>query len=228
MEKMIILNHKMNLEYDQVYEYIDGLNKLETDNNIIICPSNIYLENFLNHSTWGIGAQNVSEKTNGEYTGEISTLQLKSLGVEYCIVGHYERRKYFKETNEIINQKVISCLESNIMPIVCIGSDGTKETIKEDLDKVLKDIENIDFIIFAYEPLELDDIPSLDVIDNDINFVYDYLYSKYEKRPNIVFGGGINQENIQSIMKIEKLNGVIIGKVSDDINQIKNIIENID
>ena len=105
MEKMIILNHKMNLEYDQVYEYIDGLNKLETDNNIIICPSNIYLENFVNNCTWGIGAQNVSEKSNGDYTGEISTLQLKSLGVEYCIVGHHERRKYFGETNEVINRK---------------------------------------------------------------------------------------------------------------------------
>ena len=70
MKKMIILNHKMNLEYDQVYEYIEKLNKIETDNNIVICPSNIYLENFINHSCWGIGAQNVSEKTDGNYTGE--------------------------------------------------------------------------------------------------------------------------------------------------------------
>ena len=98
MEKMIILNHKINLEYDQVYEYIDEFNKIKTDNNIIICPSNIYLDNFINHSTWGIGAQNVSDKLDGDYTGEISTLQLKSLGVEYSIVGHYERKKYFNES----------------------------------------------------------------------------------------------------------------------------------
>lgn len=226
MEKMIILNHKMNLEYDQVYEYIDGLNKLETDNNIIVCPSNIYLENFINNSTWGVGAQNVSEIPKGEYTGEISTLQLKSLGVEYCIVGHYERRKYFNETNEIINKKVISCLESNIMPIVCIGSDGTQDEIEEDLEAILKDIQNIDFIIFAYEPLELEELPDIEKIEDDINFIYEYLYSKYESRPNIVFGGGINQENIKNIIKIEKLNGVIIGSLSENIDKIKNIIEN--
>lgn len=225
MGKMIILNHKMNLEYDQIYEYIDVLNKIETNNNIIVCPSNIYLENFINNTSWGIGAQNVSEKLKGEYTGEISTLQLKSLGVEYCIVGHYERRKYFKETNEVINKKVISCLESNIMPIVCIGSDGTQEGLEEDLEEILKNIENIDFIVFAYEPLELEDIPTIDEIEYNINFIYDYLYTKYNSRPNIVFGGGIEEENINSIMKLENLNGVIIGKNSNEINIIKKIIE---
>lgn len=225
MGKMIILNHKMNLEYDQIYEYIDVLNKIETNNNIIVCPSNIYLENFINNTSWGIGAQNVSEKLKGEYTGEISTLQLKSLGVEYCIVGHYERRKYFKETNEVINKKVISCLESNIMPIVCIGSNGTQEGLEEDLEEILKNIENIDFIVFAYEPLELEDIPTIDEIEYNINFIYDYLYTKYNSRPNIVFGGGIEEENINSIMKLENLNGVIIGKNSNEINIIKKIIE---
>jgi len=225
MGKMIILNHKMNLEYDQIYEYIDVLNKIETNNNIIVCPSNIYLENFINNTSWGIGAQNVSEKLKGEYTGEISTLQLKSLGVEYCIVGHYERRKYFKETNEVINKKVISCLESNIMPIVCIGSNGTQEGLEEDLEEILKNIENIDFIVFAYEPLELDDIPTIDEIEYNINFIYDYLYTKYNSRPNIVFGGGIEEENINSIMKLENLNGVIIGKNSNEINIIKKLIE---
>lgn len=228
MNKMIILNHKMNLEYDQVYEYIDGLNKFETSNNIIICPSNIYLENFINNSTWGIGAQNVFEKIEGEYTGEISTLQLKSLGVEYCIVGHYERKRYFNETYEVINRKVISCLESNIIPIVCIGSSGIKDSVTEELDLILKDIQNIDFIVFAYEPLELDQIPDVERIEDDINFIYEYLYSKYESRPNVIYGGGVNKENIQSIMDLDNLNGVIIGKVSCDINQIKNIIENID
>ena len=181
----------------------------------------------MNNSNWGIGAQNVSEKSNGDYTGEISTLQLKSLGVEYCIVGHYERRKYFNETNEIINKKVISCLESNIMPIVCIGSDGTQETLEKELKEILKDIENIDFIIFAYEPLELEEMPNINVIEENIDFIYNYLYSKYHRRPNVVFGGGVTEENIKQIMKLENLNGVIIGRISDDINKVKQIIGNI-
>ena len=191
MEKMIILNHKINLEYDQVYEYIDEFNKIKTDNNIIICPSNIYLDNFINHSTWGIGAQNVSDKLDGDYTGEISTLQLKSLGVEYSIVGHYERKKYFNESNSLINKKVISCLESNIMPILCFGEDGDRDKYIKDLEENLKDIEHIDFIIFAYEPLKLDEIPGIDILEEDINYIYDYLCYKYKRKINIVYCGSI-------------------------------------
>ena len=133
MKKLIVLNHKMTLEYDEVYEYIETTNNIDTDNNLIICPSNIYLENFINQSNWGIGAQNVSEHTNGNLTGEISTLQLKSLGVEYCLVGHYERVKNFNETPKQINKKLIACLESNIMPIVCFGETGIVEDAIKDL-----------------------------------------------------------------------------------------------
>ncbi len=228
MEKIIILNHKMNLEYDQTYEYIEELNKLDTTNNIIICPSNIYLESFITRSAWGIGAQNVSEKINANETGEISSLQLKSLGVEYCIVGHYERVKYFHETPKIINKKIIACLESNIMPIVCFGSSGKKDKIEKELDELCREIEHIEFIIFAYEPLELNFIPSIDTIEEDINFIYDYLQSTYHVRPKIVFGGGVRQNNIKNIMKLEKVSGVIIGEISKDINEIKKIINKID
>jgi len=131
MGKMIVLNHKMNLEYDEVYEYIDGINKIETDNNLVICPSNIYLENFINTCTWGIGSQNVYYKEDGDYTGEVSTLQLKSLGIEYCIVGHYERRKIFKESIKLVKKKLNACLDSNIIPIVCFGSNGNEDSIKD-------------------------------------------------------------------------------------------------
>jgi len=228
MKKTIILNHKMNLEYDETYEYIDGINKINTNHNLIICPSNIYLETFINNCDWGIGAQNVHYEKEGNYTGEISTLQLKSLGVEYCIVGHYERRKYFHETNKIIKEKMNACLDSNIIPIVCFGSDGKKETITKDLDELLEGIENINFITFAYEPLNIKVNKTIDTIEEDINFIYDYLYSKYKVRPNIIFGGGIKKDNIKETMQIENLDGILIGKISDNINKITKIIENID
>jgi triosephosphate isomerase len=228
MNKMIILNHKMNLEYDQVYEYISEINKIDTDNNIIVCPSNLYLENFMNNCTWGVGAQNVFDKPQGNYTGEISTLQLKSLGVEYCIVGHYERRKYFAENNKKINRKLNACLDSNIMPIVCFGSNGTREQIEQDLDEILDNIDHIDFIVFAYEPLELKEFPGTSKIEDDINYIYDYLYTKYNSRPNIIYGGGIKKDNIKQVLKIENLSGILIGQVSEDINKIKNILKIID
>ena len=225
MSKILVLNHKMNLEYDEVIPYIQEINKIETKCSFIICPSNIYLIDFINHCNWGIGAQNISEYNEGDYTGEVSALQLKSIGVEYALIGHYERKKYFHETDEIIHKKLITCLESNISPILCFGESGKIEDIYQSLDTILKGIENIDFIIFAYEPLKLKEKEETYIIEEKINQIYDYLKEKYNTKPNIIYGGGINSNDIKSIINIEKLNGVLIGKISKDISKIKKIIE---
>lgn len=227
MKKIIVLNHKMNLEYDEVHEYLKKINELDTTNNIIICPSNIYLETFMNHCTWGIGAQNVYHEESGNYTGEISTLQLKSLGVEYCLIGHYERKKNFHETNKIINKKLIACLEANIQPILCFGESGNLDEIKDNLDELLKGIENIDFIIFAYEPLKVSNKETIYQIGEDVIAIYDYLEEKYKTKPNIIYGGGVTKEDINELFQIDKLNGILIGKISSNINKIEKIIKNI-
>ena len=227
MKKMIILNHKMNLEYDQVHNYINKINNIKTDNNIIICPSNIYLESFLNYCNWGIGAQNFYYKTLGNYTGEVSILQLKSIGIEYSLVGHYERKKYFNETNKIIREKLIACLEANIVPILCFGESGNIEQSKETLDYLLKDITNINFIVFAYEPLKVSNNVTIEQINNDITSIYDFLKEKYQTKPNIIYGGGVSKDDINKLLKIDKLSGILIGKISSDINKISKIIEKI-
>ena len=226
MNKLIILNHKMNLEYDEVFNYIDRINQIDTSYNLIVCPSNIYLVDFLNHCTWGVGAQNVSKYCLGEYTGEVSTLQLKSLGIEYSMIGHYERKKYFHETDKDIHEKLISCLDSNIMPILCFGESGKKDDIEKSLDVLLDGIENIDFIIFAYEPLKIKNKESIEDIKDMVEYIYDYLYNKYHSRPNIVYGGGTTQKDMSLILDIDKLNGLLIGKVSSDITKIEKIIGN--
>lgn len=228
MRKLIILNNKMNLEYDELYTYIDKINKIDTDNNLILCPSNIYLENFINNCSWGIGAQDVYYKRKGNYTGEISSLQLKSLGVEYCLIGHYERKKYFHESNKLINKKLNACLDSNIEPILCFGENGNIEDIENSLEELLNNVENIHFIVFAYEPLELEEMKDINIIEEEINYIYDYLYKKYNTIPNIVYGGGVDETNINKLLKIDKLNGVLIGGISTNINKITKIINNID
>ena len=131
MNKIVVLNHKMSLLYDDVYPYIERINNLNTDANIIVCPSNMYLEAFVNNCSYPVGAQNVhySEETN--HTGEISTSQLKSLGVEYSIIGHSERVKEFNENKSLVNLKLIGALDANIIPILCFG-----ENIDEDYKKV--------------------------------------------------------------------------------------------
>ena len=227
MKKLIVLNHKMNLEYDEVVSYINGLNKFDTENNIVVCPSNIYLSDFIGHCTWGVGAQNVSEKLDGNYTGEISTLQLKSLGIEYSIVGHYERKKYFHETNKEINKKVNACLDSNISPILCFGENGDVDSAINDLEELLVGIDNINFIIFAYEPLKVAEKESIVDIQSQVKVIYDYLYNKYKVRPNLIYGGGIASKDINELLELDELNGIMIGKISANINKMVKIIQGI-
>ena len=225
MKKLVILNHKMNLEYDELIPYIQKINELDTENNIIICPSSIYLNDFMNHCTWGIGSQNTSEKLDGNYTGEISTLQLKSIGVEYSIIGHYERKKYFHETIEQIHKKLEACMDANIAPILCFGETGEIESTLDDLEKLLKGIERIDFIIFAYEPLKVAEENNVEEIQEQIKQIYNYLYDKYQIKPNLVYGGGIDRKNIKQVLEIPELNGIMIGKVSANIEQVQKIIK---
>ena len=227
MKKLIVLNHKMNLEYDEVVPYINKLNEVNTTNNIIVCPSNIYLSDFINYSNWGVGAQNISEYNNGNYTGEVSSLQLKSLGVEYSIVGHYERKKYFHETSKSINKKLIECLNSNISPILCFGETGNVEDALDDLEILIKDINNIDFIIFAYEPLKVSYKEEIFDIEIQIKEIYNYLKDKYNSNPNIIYGGGVSQKDINALLEINELNGIMIGKISANIDKIEKIIKSI-
>lgn len=226
MKKLIVLNHKMNLEYDEVVLYINKLNEVNTTNNIIVCPSNIYLSDFINYSNWGVGAQDISEYSNGNYTGEVSSLQLKSLGIEYSIVGHYERKKYFHETNQIINKKLIECLNSNISPILCFGETGNVEDVIDDLEILLKDISNIDFIVFAYEPLKVSE-ESIYNIEIQVKEIYNYLKDKYNSTPNIIYGGGVSKKDINTLLEINELSGIMIGKISSNIDKIDSIIKSI-
>ncbi len=233
MKKIIVLNHKMSLLYDDLYTYIERTNNIDTDNDIIICPSNIYLEAFINNSFWSIGAQNMHYSIEQLHTGEVSSNQLKSLGIEYTMVGHYERVNEYKESANIINQKLIAALDSNIFPILCFGEnidEDYKEVLPKLLDSYLKDIENIDFIIFAYEPIYAigtGALPSTEKIKEMSMFISKYLEDKYKRKPTLLYGGSVDSSNIKNIIDIESLDGVVIGHISQDYKEVERIISKI-
>ena len=233
MNKIVVLNHKMSLLYDDVYPYIERINNLNTDANIIVCPSNMYLEAFVNNCSYPVGAQNVhySEETN--HSGEISTSQLKSLGVEYSIIGHSERVKEFNENKSLVNLKLIGALDANIIPILCFGEnidEDYKKVIPELLEAYLKDIQNIEFIIFAYEPIYAvgtGTLPSINKIEEVITFTSKYLQDKYNTKPNILYGGSVASTNVKDILSINNLNGILVVASSSNIKEVERIIENI-
>lgn len=231
MRKLIVLNHKMSLLYDDLYSYIDRVNNIETDNDIIICPSNIYLEAFINNCDYPIGTQNMHYSIEENHTGEVSSNQLKSLGIEYAMIGHYERVSEFRESSSIINQKLIAALDSNIIPILCFGEDideDYKEVLPRLLDSYLKDIDNIEFIVFAYEPIYAigtGTLPNIKKICEVSEFINKYLEDKYSKKPILLYGGSVDSTNVKDITDIESLDGVVVGNISSDIKEVERIFK---
>lgn len=206
----------MNLYYEKLNEYINRINKL--NNNLIIAPSNIYLLEFLNKCKHKISSQDICYVEEGNYTSKVSWHQMKSIGIKYSIIGHSEKNENIEKTN----LKLKICLENNIIPIVCFDNYKSKES----LDILTNDIKSIDNIIFAYEPTKNINKNNINIeeIKNEINKIYIYLFNKYKIKPTILYGGGINESNIKDIYNIEKIQGILIGSISSNIEKIENIL----
>ena len=133
----------MNMLPNEAIEFIQNLEKQvrDTDSEVVLCvPYTDIFYSILNAQGTNIkiGAQNMHWETTGAYTGEISAEMLKSVGVEYVIIGHSERRQYFNETDETVNKKIKTAFENNLKPIVCVG-----ETLEErEAGKAFEIIEN--------------------------------------------------------------------------------------
>ena len=233
MKKLLVLNHKMGMLYDEVYYYIDRLNKINTDLDIIVCPSNIYLEAFLNNCDYPIGAQNIHYEADINNTGEVSTVQMKSLGVEYSLIGHFERISKFHESERVINDKLLAVVDTNIFPILCFG-EGIDEDYKVELPRLLeaylKEVENIEFIIFAYEPeyaVGTGTLPTTQKIKEVTKFISEYLEKKYHRKPTLLYGGSVDSSNVNDIINIDTIDGVLVGATSSNIFEVERIINNI-
>lgn len=130
--KLLVANLKMYMDFHETLKFVKELDDVKNP-KVVICPSNIYIPYFLNKG-YKVGIQNIFYEDVGAYTGEVSSFLAKSMGLEYAIVGHSERRKLFNETNEIINKKIKSCLKNNLIPILCIGDNFLKNELLKQID----------------------------------------------------------------------------------------------
>lgn len=232
-KKVIIGNFKMNLLPNEVVLYIENLKKdIKNNNEIVLCVPYVdipYASNIVNDTNIYIGAQNMYSREEGAYTGEISVKMLKSIKTDYVLLGHYERRLYFNETEEEINKKLILALKYNIKPIVCIGSN---ESLENEINMILKDIkkESINNIIFIYEPVfSIGTGNALDkneIIDK-IKLIKNIIFKKYDEEFNnltLGYGGSINSNNIFDIVNNDEINVILIGSSSLNEKEFANII----
>ena len=228
---IVVLNNKSNLDKKEFMEYQNELKKIESSYQLVICPSQVYL-NSIDLPTFDLGSQNVSSYHQGAYTGEIYAHQLKSLDVKYCLVGHSERRKYQRETNKDINEKIKRLLEEEITPILCIGetkeqkdSKKTKSVLLSELNECLSGINNNDIII-AYEPIwaiGTGITPTKDEVEDVLKEI-----KKVYQKNKFIYGGRLNQENIVEFKTSYLIDGYLLGGLSLKPQELKDFISKIE
>lgn len=241
MGKIVVANWKMNPQTLKEAEFLFhsfcdaliGKNKI----SLIICPPFIYID-FLSKikSNIILGAQDCHWENSGSFTGEISPLMLKNLGVKYVILGHSERRWIMNEDGKMINKKVKAALRQNLIPILAIGERvrniGYENVLINQLIEGLEGLNknDIEKIIIAYEPVwaigsGLADKPQ-DTI-KVIKLIQGFLNSKFKMKkstPKILYGGSINSENVVDFVKEPLIDGLLIGGASVDKEEFLRVI----
>lgn len=180
----------------------------------------------------GVGAQNVHYEKEGAYTGEVSVPMLQYIGVDYCIVGHSERRQYFNETDNIVNLKMKALLDTDIIPILCVGEDlyqreaGFQEKlVEEQVRNALRDIpkEKAEKIVVAYEPIwaigtgrTATPIQANQMCSLIRETLIDMYGEETADRVIIQYGGSVKPENASEIMNMDEIDGALVGGASLD------------
>lgn len=229
-----IANWKLNGNLSFIEHYTQSLNTNPSNSNcVVICPPAIYLNNFKDKiSNFYLGSQDISRFESGAYTGEISSKSLSDFNVNFCIVGHSERREYFNEKNEDIKEKAFKLLENEIIPIICVGETLEQKQNNKTIDVISNQILNgIPFesnennTIIAYEPIWAigtgltPSIEEIDIIHKSIRKI-DKKISDF----NIIYGGSVNSKNSKQINDLSDVNGALIGGSSLKIEEFNKII----
>ena len=248
MRKIIIAgNWKMNKTFsetdDFLFEITDYLRGKDLGNvEVVICPPFLYIEmgsDFANESNIYIGAQNVSNHESGAFTGEVSAPMLRSMDIDYCIIGHSERRKYYQESDELVNQKLKILLDYDIIPIVCVGETLeqrekgiTEEIVINQLNRAFKDIEINDNVVIAYEPVwaigtgKTATPQQAQEIQYMIRkWIVENYSQKVADQTPILYGGSMKPENIKELLLQPDIDGGLVGGASLDIEKFTKMIE---
>jgi triosephosphate isomerase len=237
MRKKIIagnwkMNYCVNKAEDFVSEIKDAINTDEVD--VVICPNFVSLDrlsDLLDGTNIKLGAQNVHTEDKGAYTGETSVNMLAAVGVQYCIVGHSERRQYFAETNEIVNKKAKKLLEKDINPIVCVGEtleeresntmfDVVEKQVRESLDGI-EEAQLKRNVVIAYEPIwaigtgKTATAEQANEMCRFIREVVSKMYNESVAQAVIIqYVGSVKPANANEILNMSDIDGALVGGAS--------------
>jgi triosephosphate isomerase len=246
--KIIAGNWKMNLDYAQAMTLVDGILQMTDENmrtRIVLAPAFPYLTQVEMQSKLRtnifIAAQNCSDKKSGAYTGEVSASMLRSIGVESVIVGHSERRTIFKETDEVIAEKIKRAVENDLQPIFCCGETLEERKVNSQFEVVKSQVREGIFhlspeyftdTIIAYEPVW--------AIGTGLNasseqaqemhlFIRNLVKEKYgpavSEKTRILYGGSVNSKNAAELFNCPDVDGGLVGGASLKPEEFSSIIQ---
>ena len=244
--KVIAGNWKMNMLPNEAIDYIEAFAPMvkDTNNEVILCVP--YTDLFyclmnVQGTNIKIGAQNMHFAETGAYTGEVSGKMLKSIGVEYVIIGHSERRQYYNETDESVNKKIKAAFENELKPIVCVGetleereAGKTADIITNQTRLALEGLTNeqVKNTIIAYEPIwaigtgktatSEDANNSIISIREEIKRIYG---EDVSEAVIIQYGGSVKSSNAKELFSTSDIDGGLVGGASlkpDEFSKIVN------
>ncbi|MFN4299220.1 MAG: triose-phosphate isomerase [Thermaurantimonas sp.] len=246
--KLIAGNWKMNTTVSEGLKTLDallqGLSKQNPKVQVALAPPYTHLSDFqkkLKGSSICLAAQNVSDKLNGAYTGEVSVLMLKELGVRKVIIAHSERRQYYGETNESALEKIKVVLKHEIYPIYCVGevledreSGHHFEVVEEQVTSVLYKLseEKLPKITIAYEPvwaIGTGKTATPEQADEMHAFIRDVVGKRFGDdlgaQLQILYGGSVNAANAANLLAMPHIDGALVGGASLKPEEFLTIIQ---
>jgi triosephosphate isomerase len=238
-KKIVAGNWKMNKTLDDGLALVSEITNMVQDevNNgsiVVVCPPFPFLAAISkalgNNEKVKLGAQNCHQNESGAYTGEVSAAMLKSVGVEYVILGHSERRQYFQEDNQLLEAKVKAALKQNLKPIFCVGEsleqreqDLTFQIIESQLKEGLFHLSNQEFaqVVIAYEPVWAIGTgkTATSAQAQEVHaFIREQIARHYDAQAaldtTILYGGSANPSNARELFSQADVDGGLIGGAS--------------
>ncbi|MCF6161307.1 MAG: triose-phosphate isomerase [Furfurilactobacillus sp.] len=245
---MIVGNWKMNKTADSVESFVNGIRgnlpnamQLET----AICAPALFLEQMVDQTRdmpLEVGAENCYFEDNGPFTGETSPYALSKAGVDFVILGHSERRKIFRETDEMINLKVQAVFRNHMRPIICcdetMGQRESNDAVHWVVAQVIEALKGVDeeqagTAIIAYEPswaIGVGTPASPDQIEEGCYLIRQTVADVYDDEiadeVRVLYGGSVKPANINTIMQKQDVDGVLVGNASLQPESFLELISN--
>ena len=247
-KKIVAGNWKMNKNLQEGIALAEELNTIlsadKPNCDVVICTPFIHLakvNDAIDHSVLALGAENCADKAKGAYTGEVSAEMVKSTGAEYVILGHSERREYYKESYDVLKEKVLLALQNGLKVIFCIGESLEEreqglqnQVVKAELEGSVFNLSAEEFsqIVIAYEPIwaiGTGKTATSDQAEEIHAYIRSVIAEKYGNdvadATSILYGGSCKASNAPELFAKPDIDGGLIGGASLKAADFKGIID---